>query len=157
MKQQARNASSTVYYEGVSTPEIAEEVGAHRATVLGWVRRGLDPYNTTKWGTNKTLLEHEGRCLAIRGWERLLGLGKDTLRKRLAAGESLEKALTSERNRNRRKGCTHANAKLNEYKVRCMRWLYSQGETIAALAACAGVKHQTASLVIRGKTWKHVT
>lgn len=54
-------------------------------------------------------------------------------------------------------GAKHYRAKLTDTSVRAIREEYASGAGVLALARKHGVSHGTISLVVSGKTWKHVT
>lgn len=56
----------------------------------------------------------------------------------------------------RRTGARHHASKLSPKKVREMRSLYANGETVKGIAKQYGVDARTTYAVLRGETWKHV-
>lgn len=53
-------------------------------------------------------------------------------------------------------GVDHALAKLDPEKVRTMRQMVAEGQSISAAAAWAGVAWGTAGPAVRRETWRHV-
>lgn len=55
------------------------------------------------------------------------------------------------------RGTNHHDAKLNERKVKMMRWLHKNGKSYAELGRLFHVHSTTARAAVIGHTWSHIT
>lgn len=102
-EQQAQNSSVArpVTYRGrtLTVSEWSRETGIGFTTLIARLNRGIpleevfSPVPLVGRGQVATRIEHGGKNLTLREWSETVGISKSTLKKRIAAGIPIERAL----------------------------------------------------------------
>ena len=110
-KEQNRNTSRNIFLEfggeRLVLKDWAIRLGLCEATLRGRLRRGWTVEEVLSVGKRSSkevqvgrksgnhFLTYDGKTLVIAEWARILGIGKSTIRQRILAGWTTEKALTT--------------------------------------------------------------